>query len=250
MNCLKCGWKQDGGNECRRCGIVFSRYGSPKSKTAAAVLAGPGSRTPFRRIYRVFRWAALGSSILVLMLMLRKSPPPDVQINPEAAKRAEDKLHELRSASKEDRPYTLQLDEAELNSWLRSNLHLGLKGDETPAEPALNEEDTAQAVERLRSTVRDVKIQLLGDRLRGYVLFDFHGKDLTLVLEGRLAVEDGYLRLQPTRGTLGALPLPHSSLKSAVARLFDRPENRETFRVPPEIRDIRVERGELVVVRR
>jgi hypothetical protein len=32
-----------------------------------------------------------------------------------------------------------------------------------------------------------------------------------------------------------------------VTRLFDAPENREKMRVPLEIRDIRIENGELVV---
>ncbi len=131
--------------------------------------------------------------------MLRNSPPPDVQIDPDAQKRAEAKVQLLQAASKEGRPYTLHLDEGELS---------------------------------------------------GYVLFDLLGKDQSLVLEGRLVVENGYLRLQPESGTLGTLPLPQSSLKGAVARLFDRPENRETFHVPPGIRDIRVEHGELIVVRR
>src|SRR5205823_3132478 len=176
------------------------------------------------------------------------SPPPPVQIDPDAQKRAEAKVQLLHSASQEGRPYTLHLDEGELNSWLRANLSLARKGEETAPEPG--EEDRRPTIERVRSTVRDVKIQLLNDRVRGYVLFDFLGKDLSLVLEGRLVVENGYLRLQPESGTLGTLPLPQSSLKGAVARLFDRPENRDTFHVPPGIRDIRVEHGELIVVRR
>jgi hypothetical protein len=33
----------------------------------------------------------------------------------------------------------------------------------------------------------------------------------------------------------------------AVRRLFDSPENKEKFRLPPHIRDLRVENGEIVV---
>jgi len=78
-------------------------------------------------------------------------------------------------------------------------------------------------------------------------VFDFHGKDLSLQLEGKLVMQGGYLRLIPTGGKLGSLPLPQATLESAAQRLFDAPENREKFRLPPHIRDIRVERGELIV---
>jgi hypothetical protein len=249
--CPKCGWRQDGGEECRRCGIVFSRYGSsPETETRAGRVAASAAPRLFRRFYRVFRWVAVASSILALVLMLRNSPPPDVQIDPDAQKRAEAKVQLLHSASQQGRPYTLHLGEGELNSWLRSNLRLANKGDETETAPERGPDDIRPAAERVRSTVHDVKIQLLDDRVRGYVLFDFVVKDLSLVLEGRLVVQDRYLRLQPESGALGTLPLPLSILKGAAARLFDRPENRETFHVPPGIRDIRVEHSELIVVRR
>ena|SRR5438093_9972684 len=42
--------------------------------------------------------------------------------------------------------------------------------------------------------------------LSAYVLFDLYGKELSLTLEGRLSVQDGYLRLSPTRLMLGSLP--------------------------------------------
>src|SRR5712664_3702952 len=38
----------------------------------------------------------------------------------------------------------------------------------------------AEQVEQVRSSVRDVKVELFEDRVRAYVVFDFHGKNLTL----------------------------------------------------------------------
>ena len=102
-------------------------------------------------------------------------------------------------------------------------------------------------MEEVQSSVRDVKIAMLEDRVRAYVLFDFHGKDLSLQLEGRLRVEDGYLRFEPVAGALGSLPLPQSTLKNAVERMTASPENREKLRVPEEIRNIRIQNGELIV---
>ena len=83
--------------------------------------------------------------------------------------------------------------------------------------------------------------------LSAYVLFDLYGKELSLTLEGRLSVQDGYLRLSPTRLMLGSLPIPQVTVDRAVSSLFESPENRERFRLPPDIRSLRVENGELVV---
>lgn len=58
---------------------------------------------------------------------------------------------------------------------------------------------------------------------------------------------DGRVRLRPTRGMLDSLPIPQITLDRAVSRLFDSPENRDSFQLPPEIKDIQVVNGELIV---
>ena len=98
--------------------------------------------------------------------------------------------------------------------------------------------------------MRDVKVELIDDRVRAYVLFDFHGKDLSLELEGRLGAANGYLQFEPLAGQLGSLPIPHSTLQAAVQRLMDSPENREKLKLPSEISDLRIEKGEIVVTYR
>jgi hypothetical protein len=80
------------------------------------------------------------------------------------------------------------------------------------------------------------------------VLFELYGKNLSLTLNGHLELRDGYLRLTPTAMKLGSMPIPRATLERAVQQLFDSPDNREQFRVPPEIRDVRVENSSLVIV--
>lgn len=172
--------------------------------------------------------------------------------DPQAPARVASKLQEVERAKASGRPATLRLDEAEVNGFLSSALDLKpdavLSGGEgapqartSPADPSLAE---AQAA------VRDVKIQLLDDRVRAYVIFDFHGKDLSLMLEGKLGAQGGYLRFVPTAGALGSFPIPQSALETAVSRLFDSPENREQLRLPETVRDVRIENGEVVVTYR
>ena len=144
------------------------------------------------------------------------------------------------------------MDETELNSYLAT--HLDLAGDGTSkAAPARGAQaaphgtnPTPQDVEQMRSNVRDVKVQLIEDRVKAYVVFDVHGKDMTLQLEGRLGTQNGYLRFDPVSGQIGSLPIPQSTLQSAMQRLMDSPENREKLKLPSDISDLRIENGEVV----
>src|SRR5256884_8648563 len=88
-----------------------------------------------------------------------------------------------------------------------------------------------------RSNVRDVKIQLVDDRVKAYVLFDVHGKDMTLQLEGRLSAQNGYLNFAPLSGQVGSLPIPQSTLESAVRRLMES-ENREKLKLPRDRKSV------------
>jgi hypothetical protein len=56
------------------------------------------------------------------------------------------------------------------------------------------------------------------------------------------------LNFEPVSGQIGSLPIPQSSLESAVQRLMNSPENREKLKLPPEITDLRIQNGEVVAV--
>ena len=78
-------------------------------------------------------------------------------------------------------------------------------------------------------------------------MFDFHGKDLSLELDGHLSSQDGYLKFVPVAGKLGSLPLPQSTLDAAVAKMMASPENREKLKLPSDINDIQIQNGQAVV---
>ena len=251
MICPKCGYKYNDNVECKRCGIVFARYHFAQKPLDQVVAvdtdASIEERKPglFRRFCRVFLWVSLGAMVLALLLILRTSPAPKIEVPAEAIEIANAKVREFQAAADSGRESTLQMSTVELNGWLSTNLALQRERRvEETTEPAPAAEPT---VEEVQSNLKDVQIELLEDGLRAYVVFDFHGKDLSLQLEGKLVMQGGYLRLIPTGGKLGSLPLPQATLESAAQRLFDAPENREKFRLPPHIRDIRVEHGELIV---
>jgi len=229
----------------------------PNSAPLAAQtqFAPPNSNksSPWRRIFRIIRWATYAFAVITLVLILHKVPPPLVETNPQAAARAEEKFEAVEKAVASGQAATLRLDEAELNSYLSAHLDFaGNAARPSPApprgaQPALHAPaPSPQEIEQMRSNVRDVKVQLIEDRVKAYVVFDVHGKDMTLQLEGRLGTQSGYLKFEPVSGQIGSLPIPQSSLESAVRRLMESPENREKLKLPSEIADLRIQNGEIV----
>jgi hypothetical protein len=49
---------------------------------------------------------------------------------------------------------------------------------------------------------------------------------------------------------LGSLPIPSSTLDRVAQQLFESPQNRETFQLPPQIESVRIENGTLVIATR
>jgi hypothetical protein len=212
---------------------------------------------PFKRAYQILRWVSLAGLTLVIVLILWKSPGPDVPNDPSAAARAEQKLEAADRAKAAGLPAHVALDRTELNSYLAQNLQVEGRtpvavdavGGGTTRAPAsgapAGEQDPA--LEDVKSSVKDVKVDMVGDVVKAYVLFDFHGKDMTLELDGHLGSEGGYIKFEPTGGMLGSMPLPQSVLNSAVEKMMASSENREKLRLPPDVGDIKIVDGQAVM---
>jgi hypothetical protein len=226
---------------------------------------GNESGLPWRVIFRVVRWGSYALALAALILVLHKAPAPVVETSPQAAARVEQKFEEVQQAVSNGQPATMRMDQTELNSYLSSHLDIAPAGGEpsaagnatsgTPssgssgtagASPAASGGTSVEQIEQMQSAVKDVKVELIEDRAKAYVVFDFHGKDMTLELEGRLGAENGYLRFEPVSGHLGALPIPQSTLETAVRRLMESPENREKLRLPDGMSSLKIENGEVV----
>jgi hypothetical protein len=267
FQCPKCGLPQDRDSECPGCGVIFEKI-HPVTDTPVAEAPIPETIAPSEQpetkhnfhYFRMVRRALLLLTLVALGLVLHNSPPPDVKTTPQDAQQAQNRFNEFLLTVRSGGEGTLEMNQSELNGWLDTNLAYRNSHESESADtpgPATNE-DTAGTtqegnggddaeIEKAMSTVRDIRIQLFEDTLLAYVVFDAHGIDLSLELEGRLQVEDGYLRLDPVRAKLGSLPLSEGMMRRATSKLFDSPENREKFRIPPYIRDIRITGGRLMV---
>jgi hypothetical protein len=213
--------------------------------------------SPWRLVFRIFRWTTYAAAIITLLMVFHAAPPPVVATSPQAAARVEQKVEAVEQAVASGQSATLHLDQTELNSYLVTHLDISPAAPANPT-PSHAPADgltsglptpsgtTAEQVEQVRSSVRDVKVELADDRVRAYVVFDFHGKDMTLQLEGRLSAANGYLRFEPVSGQIGSLPIPQSTLETAMQKMMDSPENREKLKLPAEISGLKIENGELL----
>jgi hypothetical protein len=217
----------------------------------------PHQTSPLHLAFRIIRWTTYAAAIITLLMVFHATPPPVIATSPQAAARVEQKVQDVEQAVASGQSATLRLDQSELNSYLASHLDISPAAPPKSAPKAAPSGDVnsnlptpsgtpAEQVEQVRSSVRDIKVELVEDRVRAYVVFDFHGKDLTLQLEGRLGSANGYLRFEPVSGQLGSLPIPQSALETAVQKMMDSPENREKLKLRPEIADLRIENGELL----
>ena len=220
----------------------------------AGSMAAPKTVRPWVWAFRFVRWSTYLAALITLILLLHKTAPPRVEVSPQAAARAEEKVEQVQQSASRGESATLRLGESELNSYLASHLNLASAANAaqnsapvtTAAAPNASDTVSDADIEQARSSVRDVKVQMEGDRVRAYVVFDVHGKDMTLELVGRLGSADGFLKFEPVSGKLGSLPIPQSTLESAVQRLMDSPENREKLRLPADMSEMHIENGELV----
>jgi hypothetical protein len=237
----------------------------------------PSKTIPWRMIFRVIRWATYISAAITIAMVLHKTPPPVIQTSPQAAARVEQKFEQVQQAVSAGQPAEMRMDQTELNSYLLSHLDIAANPDSPQAQAAAQAAtpntvqaaspsnaapaasgsgsgldtpvpagSSAEQIEQVRSQVKDVKVELVEDRVRAYVVFDMHGKDVTLQLEGKLNAENGYLNFEPVSGQIGSLPLPPSALQTAMRHILENPENREKFKLPADMSDLKIVNGEVV----
>jgi hypothetical protein len=223
--------------------------------------------TDAKRIYQFFSWACLGVIVLIVILVLHKSPAPNVPYDPAAAARVQQKFAAADQAKAAGQPAKVSIDRTELNSYLQQNLQV--QGSSPASAPVASSAATPDASDgasrdgatssdpladvgqmtqaQVASAVKDVQVNMDGDLIEAHIIFNLHGQDLSLDLDGHLVSENGYLKFEPVDGKLGSLPLPQSVLDAAVDKLMSSPENRDKMKLPDDINDVQIENGQAVV---
>ena len=255
LACPKCGFEQEEGAECRRCGIIFAKF-KPQTTPAESPKASrfepdpqPAAPGVWSRLFRVLPWISLALTTGVVLTILRSSPPLPIQTDPQAADRIAEKIGQLEMAVLTGRPHSLSLNEAELNQWMRDNLAIASAHQAQQAGIPVPTGHEA-SVQEVQSALKDVRMNLMGSQVRAYALFALYGKEISLQLDGTIETRDGFIRFKPTAGKLGSLSLPSGTLDRVTQQLLESPKNREMFRLPPHITSIGIVDSSLVIATR
>ena len=208
--------------------------------------AQPKSSSLFARVLRTLPWLSLLCTVSIVLLILRQAPPLQIHTDPHAADRVAEKMAQLQSAMVTGQPHSLALTEAELNQWMRDNLAIASTHQAQQAGIPVPTGHEA-SLQEVQSALKDVRMSLSGGQLRAYALFVLYGKEISLQLDGTIETRDGSIRIKPIAGKLGALPLPSATLDRVVQQLFESPQNRDSFRLPPQITSIHIENSTLVI---
>ena len=94
--------------------------------------------------------------------------------------------------------------------------------------------------------IKDYQVSMDGDLVRGQFLTQIAGKDVYLTLAGHLGSKDGYATFDATEVKVGDLSVPASLVNGVLQKKLA--EQRDQLKLPNNVKDIKVENGDLVFV--
>jgi len=94
--------------------------------------------------------------------------------------------------------------------------------------------------------IKDYQVSMDGDIVRGQFLTQIAGKDVYLTLAGHLGSKDGYATFDATEVKVGDLSVPVALVNEVLQKKLA--EQRDQLKLPNNVKDIKIENGELVLV--
>jgi hypothetical protein len=96
--------------------------------------------------------------------------------------------------------------------------------------------------------IKDYQVSMDGDLVRGQFLTQIAGRDVYLTLAGHLGAKDGYATFDATEVKVGDLSVPASLVNEVLQKKLS--EQRDQLKLPNNVKDLKIENGELVFVER
>jgi len=208
------------------------------------------------KLQRTISFATLVISILTLVLVLRRPAPVATPAPPAAAAASaqsfQEKLNRLVQAKAPgDGESEVRVNAGELNAALAQAAGLlpeaathgtgPTNGPSASAAPSGSMEFPGPV-----PNIKDYQVSMDGDVVRGQFLTQIAGKDVYLTLAGHLHAKDGYATFDATEVKLGDLSVPVSLVNDVLQKRLA--EQRDQLKLPTNVKDIKVENGELVFV--
>lgn len=204
---------------------------------------------------RIVSLVTLGISVFTLILVLRKPAPVAAPVSPAAiaanAQSFQEKVNRLEQPrATGDGESEIRMNAGELTAALAQATGTLPTAAATPANPNATSSSPASGgpleFPGPVPSVKDYQVSMDGDIMRGQFLTQIAGKDVWLTLAGHLSSKDGYATFEATEVKLGDLSVPASLVNDALQKKLA--EQRDQLKLPDNVKDIKVENGELVFV--
>ncbi len=211
------------------------------------------------KLRQIISFATLAISVVTLFLVLKRPAPVAPALAPAAsaanAQSFQEKLNQLaQPKAPGEAGVEVRMSSAELAAALAQAA--GLLPTATAANASTNpsassapsSSDASPAMEFPGAVpnIKDYQVSMDGDIVRGQFLTQIAGKDVYLTLAGHLGSKDGYATFDATEVKVGDL----SVLASLVNEMLQKKlaEQRDQLKLPDNVKDLKVENGELVFV--
>jgi len=208
------------------------------------------------KLQRIISFATLAISILTLVLVLKRPAPVTPTLPPAAtaanAQSFQEKVNQLAQPKMPGEGESeVRMNSGELSAALAqaagllpaapapTNTANSSPSASSPASPAM---EFPGAV----PNIKDYQVSMDGDIVRGQFLTQIAGKDVYLTLAGHLGSKDGYVTFDATEVKVGDLSVPASLVNGVLQKKLS--EQRDQLKLPNNVKDIKIENGELVLV--
>jgi hypothetical protein len=210
------------------------------------------------KLDRIISVATLASSLIAIVLVLKKPHPVAQPLPPAvAAAKAEsfqEKVDEFEQPKQAGQaPAEVHLSSEEISAAFAQAagaipLPQTQPQQSTPSNPSLPNALPASpdaAIGPGQPEVKDYQVSFDGDVARGQFVTQIGGKDVYVTLAGHLGSKDGYATFDPTEFKVGDLSIPVSLVNDALQRRLT--QERDRLKLPDNVNGIKVENGELVM---
>ncbi len=209
------------------------------------------------KVQRIISYATLAISVLTLVLVLKRPAPVAPAVTPATAaanaQSFQEKVNQLaQPKAPGEAASEVRMNSGELSAALAeaagalpattaapANTSTSVPSGSAPASPAM---EFPGAV----PNIKNYQVSMDGDIVRGQFLTQIAGKDVYLTLAGHLGSKDGYATFDATEVKVGDLSVPAALVNEVLQKKLA--EQRDQLKLPNNVKDLKVENGELVFV--
>ena len=209
------------------------------------------------KVQRIISFATLAISIFTLVLVLKRPAPVAPALAPAAAAANAQSFQEKVNRLAQPRvpgegESEVRMNSGELSAALAQAASVLPSAAPAPANTSSSAPSSSSPASGAMEfpgavpNIKDYQVSMDGDIVRGQFLTQIAGKDVYLTLAGHLGSKDGYATFDATEVKVGDLSVPASLVNEVLQKKLA--EQRDQLKLPNNVRDLRVENGELVFV--